>query len=150
MNNESILLLSSHDRSQSYQRSVAVSYPSSQQMHNYQQLAHELRSKAVRSLIRKMVNNVKSLWVRFESSQAQRKVVAELDQLDTYMLKDIGLTRSDVEQLRYGSISVDALNNRRASSIADRQKINKLQVCQCNEKLGRELTPEALNLAQCA
>ncbi|MCK5664631.1 MAG: hypothetical protein KAI17_14160, partial [Thiotrichaceae bacterium] len=63
MKNKSILLLSSHDLSQSHQHSVAVSFPSSQQMHNYQQLAHELRSDAVRSLIRKMLNNVKSLWV---------------------------------------------------------------------------------------
>ncbi len=149
MNNDSIQLLTSLNRTQGDQQYVAETFPSSQQMHDYQQLAYNLRSNAIGEFRKSMMNHLKSLWADLKNRRAHHKVMAELDQLDNSMLKDIGLTRSDVEALRYGSTTVEQLNERRSRSISDRLKVNKLLVCQCNEKLDRKIIAEPLSLAKC-
>ena len=149
MKKDLIQLISSLDQVQGDKQYVAATFPSSQQIHDYQQLAYNLRSNAISALSRSLLIYFKSLWLNLKNRRAHRQVLSELDQLDAFMLKDIGLTRSDVEALHYGSTTVEKLNERRSSSISDRQKINKLQVCQCNEKLGRKIMTEPLSLAQC-
>jgi len=149
MKNDSIVLLSNLNRVQSQQQSVTASFPSSQQIQGYQQLAHELRSMAIGESLKSMMSYFNSVWADLKKRRAHHKALAELDQLDAFMLKDIGLTRSDVESLRYGSTTVEQLNERRSRSISDRLKINQLQLCLCNEKLDSKIMSEPLRLAKC-
>ncbi|MFC3677816.1 DUF1127 domain-containing protein [Ferrovibrio xuzhouensis] len=58
--------------------------------------ARRIRAEAVAKLVRTGVANLKTLAVRFKARQQQRRAVEELNALDDQMLRDIGLSRSQI------------------------------------------------------
>lgn len=129
-----------------------VLFPSNLELRKYQQIAHKLRSLAVAGSWRLVSEYLKNQWVKLKLKRLQRKTVVELDKLDSFMLKDIGVTQADIEQLRSGSISVEAINEYRSSRAQNRISVNNrmdLEVCQCNAKVMRSSMAENSMLAKC-
>ena len=138
MKNNSIELLSDLSKLEQRAKTGDQSFPTSQQIQNYQQVSYKLRSMVFAKLLNMFSRYFLSQCSKFTSFWQQRKAVAELEQLDTFMLKDIGLTRADIESLRYGSTTVEELNERRSNTNKDRFSINSLEdlhICKCNQKV---------------
>ena len=152
MKYDSKQLLINQNRLETDQSISVISFPTSQQVHEYQKLAHQLRSNVYRELMGSIKGYLKSIWLNLKDRWNQRKAVAELDKLDSFMLKDIGLSSADVDQLRYGLTTVEQLNERRLNMLSDRLSINKvvnLELCKCNEKVVRHEEVEFSGLAKC-
>lgn len=58
--------------------------------------ARRIRAEAVAKLVHTGVANLKTLAVRFKARQQQRRAMEELNALDDQMLRDIGLSRSQI------------------------------------------------------
>jgi len=152
MKNDSIKVLLNQNVSLKSDFSNQSSYPTLHQIKDYHDLAHELRSNNFAIMGEGILSYFASLFRKFEEYQLNRKAVFELDQLSTSMLKDIGITRADVEQLRYGVTTVKAINDRRLKQYEDRLKINKtgkLKLCDYIEKVEPKTYDSLADLAKC-
>ena len=80
---------------------------------DYEQLGREIRAKSILGLVGK----IKNAFIQYiEDSKAiarERRAVEEVSQMSASMLKDVGLTQNDADDLRLGLISLDSLNARR-------------------------------------
>ena len=126
-------------------------FPTSHQLRKYQQLSHKLRSIAFTGVLTSLAKYLVAQWLKISSYRQRRMAVAELDKLDSFMLKDIGMTRSDIESLRNGSTTIDQLNERRFNTIEDRIAINGkagLSIYKCNQKIIQNVSVET-TLAKC-
>ncbi len=50
-----------------------------------------------------LMERVRIAYNAFRAGQSQRRTVRDLSKLDDYMLKDIGITRSEIMSIAYGS-----------------------------------------------
>lgn len=58
--------------------------------------ARRIRAEAVAKLVKTGLVNLKTLAARYKAHQQQRRAVEELNALDDQMLRDIGLSRSEI------------------------------------------------------
>lgn len=83
--------------------------------------ARRIRAEAIANLIVTGWNAVKGAVATFNAYRADRRAMAELDALDDQMLRDIGLSRSQIPAAVAGLIerraSVAAVNENVASKI---------------------------------
>ena len=79
----------------------------------YEQVGQEIRAKSVLDLLA----NIKSAFKQYinDSRAAARAIrdTAEITQLSEHQLNDIGLTWVDIQDLKSGQITLEALNTRR-------------------------------------
>jgi len=100
---------------------------------NYETFGRELRAITILGVVEK----IKSAFVQYiEDSKArarQRRGVEEVSQMSAGMLKDLGLTQNDANDLRLGLISLDSLNARRDQNRRDRE----VRLSQLNQSFKR-------------
>ena len=58
--------------------------------------ARRIRAEAVAKLVRTGLANLKTLAAQYKARQQQRRAMEELNALDDQMLRDIGLSRSQI------------------------------------------------------
>lgn len=71
--------------------------------------AHCLRSRAIRDFVNKLLAMIAGLPARFVDYRRTRQLYKELYAMDKQQLRDIGLTRNDVERIRLGKAGVLAI-----------------------------------------
>ncbi len=79
---------------------------------SYVQFGREIRAKFVLDIVGK-IKNALIQYIRDSKAKArERRGVEEVSQMSATMLKDVGLTQNDADDLRLGLISLDNLNAR--------------------------------------
>lgn len=127
-------------------------FPTFIEIRHIHQFAHQLRSYAVTDLWRKMTGFMSSQWSQHKERSLRRKTVAELTKLNSFMLKDIGITRADIDRLRFGHTTVTQLNNKRFKKPENRDSLNNeldLKVCQCNARVMSQSLAKNQTLSRC-
>lgn len=83
-----------------------AAWPMDERLEHYRKRAAQERAKVLRQMTRAVTRRVRA-W------REQRRAVAALERLDDQALRDIGVTRVDIESLRGGYITVDEFNTGR-------------------------------------
>lgn len=88
---------------------------------DYTQHGHEIRANSILALISKIKTSFKQYIDDSKASARARRNTRDVLQLNDHMLKDIGLTNDDVNDLRMGLISLDAVNQRREQNRGEQE-----------------------------
>jgi len=80
---------------------------------DYEKSAHEIRAKSVLGVLTKIKSAFKQYLDDSRAVARARRNTAEVSQLSEHILKDIGLTFVDIQDLKSGQITLEALNARR-------------------------------------
>jgi uncharacterized protein YjiS (DUF1127 family) len=80
---------------------------------SYGQFSREIRAKSILGLVGKIKSALIQYIADSKAIARERRGVEEVSQMSASMLKDVGLTRNDADDLRLGLISLDTLNARR-------------------------------------
>ena len=79
---------------------------------SYVQFDHEIRAKSILDIVGKIKNALIQYIADSKAKARERRDVEEVSQMSATMLKDVGLTQNDADDLRLGLISLDNLNAR--------------------------------------
>ncbi len=77
----------------------------------------EIRSKSVIGLFSKLASAISQLVESTKAKAEERRAVEQLSGMNAHLLRDIGLTSNDVENLSSGLISLDDLTARRTENL---------------------------------
>jgi hypothetical protein len=80
---------------------------------SYEQFGREIRAKSILGLGGKIKSALIQYIAGSKAKAQERRGVEEVSQMSANMLKDVGLTQHDADDLRLGLISLDTLNARR-------------------------------------
>ena len=89
---------------------------SSAQVADHIERGRTIRSKSVAGLFSKLSSSVSRFIERVKAGTEKRRAVAQLSRMNVHLLRDIGLTINDVENLSSGLISLDDLTARRTAN----------------------------------
>ena len=114
---------------------------------DYEKSAHEIRAKSVLGVLTK----IKSAFMQYlDESRAvarARRDTAEISQLGEHILKDIGLTFVDIQDLKSGQITLQELSARRSQYRDQAASIKRLD--HASKQVGtRVLDLDSANQAQ--
>jgi uncharacterized protein YjiS (DUF1127 family) len=80
---------------------------------SYEQFGREIRAKSILGLVGKIKSALIQYIADSKAKDQERRSVEEVSQMSASMLKDVGLTQNDADDLHLGLISLDTLNARR-------------------------------------
>jgi uncharacterized protein YjiS (DUF1127 family) len=80
---------------------------------DYEKSAREIRAKSVLGVLAKIKSAFKQYLDESRAAARARRNTAALSQLCEHLLKDIGLTFVDIQDLKSGQITLEELNARR-------------------------------------
>jgi len=80
---------------------------------DYEKSAREIRTKSVLGVLAKIKSAFKQYLDESRAVASARRNTAAVSQLGEHILKDIGLTSVDIQDLKSGQINLEALNARR-------------------------------------
>ncbi|RLA13123.1 MAG: hypothetical protein DRQ59_06035 [Gammaproteobacteria bacterium] len=83
----------------------------------------EIRSRSFLDLVAKIMASVQKYIEDSKAEAGRRQAIKDLSQMNDRSLKDIGLSRDDLYDIKHGSTSLEALNARRNRS-ADSLRLN--------------------------
>lgn len=88
---------------------------------NYEQFGREIRAKSILGLVGKIKSALIQYIADSKAKARERRSVEEVSQMSASMLKDVGLTQNDADDLRLGLISLDSLSARRDQNRKQRE-----------------------------
>ncbi len=80
---------------------------------DYEKSAREIRAKSILGVLAKIKRAFKQYLDESRAVARARRNTAAISQLGEHILKDIGLTSVDIQDLKSGQITLEALNARR-------------------------------------
>jgi len=80
---------------------------------DYEISAREIRAKSILGVLAKIKSAFKQYVKDSKADASVKRNTAEIAQLSEHQLKDIGLTPIDIQDLKSGQITLEALNTRR-------------------------------------
>lgn len=111
-----------------------------------------IRSRSVRSLFHGTVQAVHTILEKLKSELQRRKDIAQLSSLSEHLLNDVGFSLNDIESLKSGAISIEALNARRRSNTVTEKIPEAVKSVSKTTDLGNLecANEESLGLSKCA
>ena len=88
---------------------------------SYEQFGREIRAKSILGLVGKIKSALIQYIANSKAKAQERRGVEEVSQMSASMLKDVGLTQNDADDLHLGLISLDSLNARRDQNRKQRE-----------------------------
>jgi uncharacterized protein YjiS (DUF1127 family) len=85
------------------------------QIRNFHTKAHCLRSRAFTSFVTKLFSFVINLPKRFADYRRTRQAYRQLCAMDRRQLRDIGLTRNDLERIKLGQAGILTIQQEQAA-----------------------------------
>ncbi len=85
------------------------------QIRNFHAKAHCLRSRAIGDFVKKLVRFLINLPKRFVDYRHSRQIYLQLRAMNKDQLRDIGLTRNDLERIKLGQAGILAIQQEQAA-----------------------------------
>ena len=89
---------------------------SSAQVADHIERGRTIRSKSVAGLFSKLSNSVAKFIEKSKARAIEQRGIEQLSRMNGHLLRDLGLTSNDVDNLHSGLISLDDLEARRTSN----------------------------------
>ena len=109
----------------------------------HKEYTYRKRASSILALLAKIKSAVQGYIDRSIAAAQEQKSIKLLLQMNERMQKDIGLTSIDIEDLRSGIITLDALSARREQNLGQqssgRARINNVQKLECVKQESYEL-----------
>ena len=114
---------------------------------DYEKSAHEIRAKSVLGVLAKIKSAFMQYLDEFRAVARARRNIAAVSQLSEHILKDIGLTSVDIQDLKSGQITLEGLSVRLVQYRDQAASIKRLD--QASKQAGtRVLNLDSANQAQ--
>ncbi len=104
------------------------------QIRNFHAKAHCLRSRAIGDFVTKLVKFVVNLPKRFIDYHSTRQIYKQLFAMDRHQLRDIGLTRNDLERIKLGQAGILAVQQEQAA-LRVKNTLPKHAVIECDHEV---------------
>lgn len=118
---------------------------------DYERQAREVRSNTFIALLSKIKSSVGAYIDRSIAAARERDNIRAISSMSEHLQKDIGLTHIDIEDLRWGAISLDELSDRRKQNLDQRPGLttgNDLANSSIQELAG--IDQDSFKLGKCA